>query len=90
MAMGLITKSLSKVLELQPSQWLRHYISYLFLCHNIQQLHCSSLYHIPDIVELGLDVLRIVVEHMIFLQLHTTLVIVEDTSHIQLEIKQVI
>ena len=38
------TKSLSKVLKLQPRQWLRQYISYLFLHRNIQELHCSSQY----------------------------------------------
>ena len=76
MAMGFITvfgrkldlentKSLSEVLELQPSQWIRQYISYMFLCRNIQELHCSSLYHIPDIVILDLDVLRLVMEHWI-------------------------
>ena len=48
------TKSLSKVLELHPSQWLHQYISYLFLRHNIQELHCSSLHHILDIVILVL------------------------------------
>ena len=57
------TKSLSEVLKLQPSQWLRQYISYLFLCHNIQELHCSSLHHIPDIVILDLDMLRLVMKH---------------------------
>ena len=51
------TKSLSEVLKIQPSQWLRQYIIYLFLLRNIQELHCSSLHHIPDIVILDLDVL---------------------------------
>src|SRR6266849_7225571 len=49
------TKSLSEVLELQPSQWLCQYISYLFLRRNIQELHCSSLHHIPDIVIFDLN-----------------------------------
>ena len=57
------TKFLSEVLELQPSQWLRQYISYLFLRHNIHELHCSSLHHILDIVILDLNVLRLVMEH---------------------------
>ena len=51
------TKSLSEVLELQPSQWLHQYISYLFLHHNILELHCSLLHHIPDIVVLDLNML---------------------------------
>ena len=44
------TKSLPEVLELQPSQWLRQYIIYLFLCRNILELHYSSLRHIPDML----------------------------------------
>ena len=59
------TKSLSEVLKLQPSQWLRQYISYLFLRRNIQELHYSSLHHIPDIVIFDLDVLQLVMEHWI-------------------------
>ena len=57
------TKSLSEVLKLHPSQWLHQYISYLFLHCNIQELHCSSLHHIPDIVILDLDMLQLVMEH---------------------------
>ena len=59
------TKSLSEVLELQPSQWLRQYISYLFLYCNIPELHYSPLHNIPHIVILDLDVLRLVMEHWI-------------------------
>ena len=51
------TKSLSEVLKLHPSQWLRQYINYLFFRRNIQELHCSSLHHILDIVILDLDML---------------------------------
>ena len=76
------TKSLSEVLELQPSQWLRQYISYLFLRRNIQELHCSSLHHIPDIVILDLDRIRLVMEHRVLQQLHTTLVVAMYTSNI--------
>ena len=57
------TKLLPEVLELHPSQWLCQYISYLFLCRNILDLHCSSLHHIPDIVVLDIDMLRLVMEH---------------------------
>ena len=57
------TKLLPEVLELQPSQWLHQYISYLFLRHNILELHCSPLHHIPDIVILDLYMLRLVTEH---------------------------
>ena len=56
---------LPEVLELHPNQWLCQYISYLFLHHNILELHCSPLHHIPDIVILDLDVLRLVMEHWI-------------------------
>ena len=59
------TKILPEVLELQPSQWLRQHISYLFLRLNTLELHCSPLHHIPDIVVLDLDMLRLVMEHWI-------------------------
>ena len=51
------TKSLPELLELKPSQWIHQYISYLFLRHNILELDCSPLHHIPDIVILDLDML---------------------------------
>ena len=76
------TKSLSEVLELQFSQWPHQYINYLFLCRNIQELYCSSLHHIPDIVLLDLDMLRLVMEHRVLRQLHTTLVVTIYTSSI--------
>ena len=58
------TKSLYEVLELQSRQWLHQYIIYLFLRRNIQELHCSSLHHIPDIVILDLDMLRLVMKQL--------------------------
>ena len=81
------TKLLLEVLKLHPSQWLSQHISYMFICHNILELHYSSLHHIPDIVILDLDMLRIVMEHRVLRQLHTTLVVTIYTSSIQLEIK---
>ena len=51
------TKSLSEVLDLHPIQWLRQYISYLFLRRNILELHCSSLHYVPDIVTTDIDML---------------------------------
>ena len=59
------TKLLPEVLKLHPSQWLRQYISYLFLHRNILELHCSSLYHIHDIVIFDLNMLQLVMEHWI-------------------------
>ena len=59
------TKVLPKVLELHPSQWFCQYISYLSLHRNILELHYSPLYHIPDIVVLDLNMLRLVMEHWI-------------------------
>ena len=59
------TKLLLEVLELHPSQWLCQDISYLFLHHNILELHCSSLHHIPNIVILDLDMLQLIMEHQI-------------------------
>ena len=51
------------------------------------ELHCSSLHHIPDIVIFDVDMLRLVMEHRVLIQLHTTLVVALYTSSIQLEIK---
>ena len=59
------TKLLPEVLELHHSQWIHQYISYLFLCYNILELHYSSLHHIPDIVIFDLDMLRLVMEHRV-------------------------
>ena len=61
------TKILFEVLKLHSSQWLRQHIIYLFICHNILDLHYSSLHHIPDIVIFDLDVLRLVMEHQVLL-----------------------
>ena len=51
------TKILPEVLKLHSGQWLCQHISYLSICRNILELHCSSLHHIPDIVIFDLDVL---------------------------------
>ena len=59
------TTLLPEVLELHSGQWLHQHISYLFLCQNILELHCSSLHHIPDIVILDLDMLRPIMKHWI-------------------------
>ena len=57
------TKLLPEVLKLHPSQWLSQHISYLFIHHNILELQCSSLHHIPDIVILDLHMLPLVMEY---------------------------
>ena len=57
------TKILPEVLELHSIQWLCQHISYMFIRRNILELHCSPLHHIPDIVILDLDMLRLVMEH---------------------------
>ena len=44
------TKLVPEVLKLHSGQWLHQHISYLFICHNILELHCSSVHHIPNIV----------------------------------------
>ena len=59
------TKILPEVLELHLSQWLCQHISYLFFHRNIMDLHCSPLNHIPDIVILDLDMIRLVMGHWI-------------------------
>ena len=81
------TKILLKVLKLHPSQWICQHISYLFLHRNILELHYFLLHHILDIVILDLDMLRLVMEHRVLQQLHTTLVVAMYTSGIHLEIK---
>ena len=65
----------SEVLELHPIQWLHQYISYLFLRCNILELHYSLLHHIPDIVILDLNMLRLIMEHQVLQQLHATPVV---------------
>ena len=81
------TKLLPEVLKLHSGQWLSQHIIYLFVHRNILDLHCSSLHHIPDIVIFDLDMLRLVMEHRVLRQLHTTLIVTLYTSSIQLEIK---
>ena len=59
------TNLLPEVLKLHSSQWLCQYVSYLFPRCKILELHCSLLHHIPDIVILDLNMLRLVMEHWI-------------------------
>ena len=56
------TKLLYEVLKIHSGQWLGQRISYLFVHHNILELHYSSLHHILDIVIFDLDMLRLVME----------------------------
>ena len=51
------TKLLLEVLKIHSSQWIYQHIIYLFILHNILELHYSPLHHIPDIVILDLDML---------------------------------
>ena len=60
------TKSFSEVLELHSLQSLGQHIGYLLIYCHILEIHYSSLHHIPDIVELDLNVLQLVMEHMVF------------------------
>ena len=76
------TKLLPEVLEPHSGQCLHQHISYLFFRDNILKLHCSSLHHIPNIVILDLDMLRLVMEHRVLRQLHMTLVVTMYTSSI--------
>ena len=59
------TKLLPEVLKLHSRQWLHQHISYLIIRRNILELHCSPLHHIPDIVILDLDMIRLVMEHWV-------------------------
>ena len=81
------TKILLEVLKLHFGQWIFQHISYLIIHRNILDLHCSPLHHILDIVILDIDMLRLVMEHRVLRQLHTTLVVTIYASSIQLEIK---
>ena len=51
------TKLLPEVFKLHSGQWICQQISYLFIYHNILELHFSSLHHIPDIVIFDLNML---------------------------------
>ena len=57
------TKLLHEVLKLHSGQCISQHISYLIVCCNVLELQCSSLHHISDIVELDLNVLRLIMEH---------------------------
>ena len=81
------SKLVLEVLKLHSRQRLGQNVGSLLICHHILELHCSSLHHIPDIVILDLNVLRLVMEHWVLRQLHTTLVVIEDIGSIQWEIK---
>ena len=50
-------KLVPEVVKLHSGQCLGQHISYLFIHHNILELHFSSLHHIPDIVIFDLDLL---------------------------------
>ena len=69
------TKLIPEVFKLHYGQWIFQHIVYLFIHHNILELHCSSLHHILDIVILNLDLLLLSMEHRVLRQLHTTLVV---------------
>ena len=60
------TNLIPEVLKLHFGQWLSQHISYMFVHHNLLDLHCSPLHHIPDIVILDLDMLQLVMEHWFF------------------------
>ena len=76
------SKLVPEVLKLHSRQRLGQYIGYMLVCRNIVELHWSYLHHIPDIVISDLDVLRLVMEYWVLGQLHTILVVTEDTSRL--------
>ena len=63
--LDLVNTKLPEVLKLHSSQRLSQHISYLFIHCNILELHCSPLHHIPDIVILDLDMIRLFMEHRV-------------------------
>ena len=82
------SKLVPKVLKLQSHQRLGQNTICLLIRRHILELHCSSLHHILDIVISNLYVLRIIMEHMVLEQLHTTLVVTEYTSRLYLDIEK--
>jgi hypothetical protein len=63
------TKLVSKVLKLYTRQRLGQHINNLFIRANIMELYGSSLHHITNEVISDLYVLRLIMEHIIFIQL---------------------
>jgi hypothetical protein len=63
------TKLVSKVLKLYTRQRLGQHISNMFIRANIMELYVSSLHHITNEVIPDLYVLRLIMEHIIFIQL---------------------
>jgi hypothetical protein len=63
------TKLVSKLIKLYTRHRLGQHICNLFICANILELYNSSLHHIMNEVILGLYVLRLTMEHIIFIQL---------------------
>jgi hypothetical protein len=63
------TKLVSKVLKLDTRQRLGQHINKLFIRANIMELYGSSLHHITNEMIPDLYVLRLIMEHIIFIQL---------------------
>jgi hypothetical protein len=63
------TKLVSKELKLYTRQRLGQHICNQFICANILELYSSSLHHIMNEVIQDLYVLRLIMEHIIFIQL---------------------
>ena len=80
-------KFVLEVLKLHSRQRLGEHIGCLIFCHNILELHLSLLYHIYDVMVPNIDMLGLVMKHWVLRQLHTTLVVIENTSFIWLYIK---
>ena len=76
------TNILPKVLKIHYGQWLGQQISYLLIHRNILELHYSSLHHIHDILIFDLDMIQLVMEHRVLQQLHATMVVAKDASHL--------
>ena len=74
------SKLVLEVLKLHSHQRLGQNIGNMLLHRHTLELQCSSLHHILYIVILDLNVLRLVMEHRALRQLHTSLVVTEDTS----------
>ena len=53
------TKLLPEVLKHHSSQWLHQHMIYLIVHHNVLELHCSPLHHIPNIVIFDLGRIRL-------------------------------
>ena len=60
------TKCFYEVLEIHSRKNIGQHIKYLLIHCHVLEIQCSSLHHIPDIVELDINVLQLFMEQKVF------------------------